>query len=105
MGLASLTVEKVAAGLQAAPGNELAGLEGRTELLIRLGKALHDSTEFFGSDGRPGNMIGMSNRKASQGGFTSHAADIIWQTISYHIHQRRHNPFSLCRCQFCGTFS
>ncbi|KAL8404200.1 hypothetical protein RB594_009165 [Gaeumannomyces avenae] len=56
-GLAALTVDKVAKGLQSGPGNELAGLEGRTELLVRLGKALSESREFFGEDGRPGNMV------------------------------------------------
>ncbi|KJZ74513.1 hypothetical protein HIM_06109 [Hirsutella minnesotensis 3608] len=56
-GLQSLTVDKLEAGLQSRPGNELAGLEGRTDLLIRLAGALDDKKDFFGSDGRPGNMI------------------------------------------------
>ncbi|EXV00144.1 DUF1688 domain protein [Metarhizium robertsii] len=58
-GLKALTVEKLEAGLQSRPGAELAGLEGRTELLIRLAGALSDKAEYFGADGRPGNMIGM----------------------------------------------
>lgn len=57
-GLAALTVEKLAAGLQSKPGSTLAGLEGRTDLLLRLSKALQENTEYFGSTGRPGNMIG-----------------------------------------------
>ncbi|UNI18537.1 hypothetical protein JDV02_004800 [Purpureocillium takamizusanense] len=57
VGLQSLNVEKLEAGLQSRPGNELAGLQGRTELLIRLAKALGSNEEFFGKDGRPGNMI------------------------------------------------
>ncbi|CCC11234.1 unnamed protein product [Sordaria macrospora k-hell] len=56
-GLASLTVEKLAQGLQSGPGNEMAGIEGRAHLLIRLGQALEEKTEFFGADGRPGNML------------------------------------------------
>ncbi|KAK3351276.1 hypothetical protein B0H65DRAFT_421764 [Neurospora tetraspora] len=56
-GLASLTVEKLAQGLQSGPGNEMAGIEGRAQLLIRLGQALEEKTEFFGADGRPGNML------------------------------------------------
>ncbi|PHH72868.1 hypothetical protein CDD80_4209 [Ophiocordyceps camponoti-rufipedis] len=56
-GLQSLTVEKLEAGLQSRPGNQLAGLEGRTALLIRLADALDDKKDFFGADGRPGNMI------------------------------------------------
>ncbi|KAK5993776.1 Uracil catabolism protein 4 [Cladobotryum mycophilum] len=57
VGLQALTVDKIAQGTQAGPGNELAGLEGRTELLVRLGNALEEKTEYFGVDGRPGNMI------------------------------------------------
>lgn len=47
----------MAKGLQSGPGNEMAGLEGRTQLLIRLADALEGNKEFFG-DGRPGNMLG-----------------------------------------------
>ncbi|KAJ8123497.1 hypothetical protein O1611_g9573 [Lasiodiplodia mahajangana] len=56
-GLRKLTVEQLAKGLQSRPGNEVAGLEGRAQLLIRLGDALAEKTEFFGETGRPGNMI------------------------------------------------
>jgi hypothetical protein len=38
----------------------MAGLEGRTEVLIRLADCLAEKTDFFGEDGRPGNMVGMS---------------------------------------------
>lgn len=57
VGLQQLTPEKLAAGLQSGPGNEMAGLEGRTELLIRLATAL-ENKEYFGENGRPGNMVG-----------------------------------------------
>ena len=57
-GLQQLTVEKLALGLQSQPGNEMAGIEGRAQLLIRLGKTLAEKREFFGEDGRPGNMLG-----------------------------------------------
>ncbi|KAI1103463.1 DUF1688-domain-containing protein [Jackrogersella minutella] len=56
-GLRDLTVEQLAKGMQSRPGNEIAGLEGRAQLLIRLGNALSDKTELFGDDGRPGNLI------------------------------------------------
>ncbi|KAI0393459.1 DUF1688-domain-containing protein [Xylariaceae sp. FL0594] len=56
-GLRRLTVEQLAKGLQSRPGNEVAGLDGRAQLLIRLGDALAEKTEFFGTTGRPGNMI------------------------------------------------
>lgn len=58
-GLRNLTVEQLAKGMQSRPGNEVAGIEGRAQLLIRLSNALADKTDFFGTDGRPGNMIGM----------------------------------------------
>lgn len=57
-GLRQLTVEKMAKGLQSREGNEMAGLEGRTQLLIRLADALEGNKDFFGSDSRPGNMLG-----------------------------------------------
>ncbi|KAI1183578.1 hypothetical protein F5B17DRAFT_443327 [Nemania serpens] len=56
-GLRKLTVEQLAKGLQSRPGNEVAGLEGRAQLLIRLGDALAEKTDFFGETARPGNMI------------------------------------------------
>jgi hypothetical protein len=61
--LAAFTVEKLTAGLQAREGNKVAGLEGRTQLLVRLGTALNDRPDFFGSDGRPGNLVGTSHRR------------------------------------------
>lgn len=56
-GLRNLTVAQLAKGMQSGPGNEMAGIEGRAELLIKLGDALDQKREFFGDDGRPGNMI------------------------------------------------
>ncbi|KAK8854985.1 Uracil catabolism protein 4 [Apiospora arundinis] len=56
-GLSKLTVEQLAKGMQSRPGNEIAGLEGRAELLIRLGGALQKQRIFFGDEGRPGNMV------------------------------------------------
>lgn len=56
-GLRGLSVEQMAKGLQSKPGAEMAGLEGRTELLIRLADALDSNKEFFGENGRPGNML------------------------------------------------
>ena len=56
-GLRELTVEKMAAGLQVTEQNPMAGLEGRASLLIRLADALNNDT-LFGSEARPGNMLG-----------------------------------------------
>jgi hypothetical protein len=57
-GLRSLTVQTMAAGLQVSESNPLAGLEGRTGLLVRLAEALNNQ-QLFGADARPGNMLGM----------------------------------------------
>ncbi|KAI3538808.1 hypothetical protein CPAR01_07814 [Colletotrichum paranaense] len=56
-GLRNLTVERVSAGLQSKPGNEMAGIEGRTQLLQRLANALTEKREYFGDSGRPGHMV------------------------------------------------
>lgn len=56
-GLRNLTVEQLAKGLQSRSDNEVAGLDGRAQLLIRLSYALGEKQDFFGDEGRPGNMI------------------------------------------------
>lgn len=55
--LKNLTVERLAKGMQHSESNPLAGLEGRTGLLVRLADALNHQ-DFFGVDARPGNMLG-----------------------------------------------
>lgn len=57
VGLRALTVDMLAKGLQSQPGNVVAGLEGRANLLIRLGDALAARPDIFGQDGRPGNIV------------------------------------------------
>ena len=46
--------------MQVSDSNPMVGIEGRASLLFNLSKALKESPQFFGSDGRPGNIIGMS---------------------------------------------
>lgn len=60
-GLNKITVETLAKGMQVSESNPMSGLEGRAGLLIRLASALQNP-EMFGSNGRPGNMIGKSYR-------------------------------------------
>ena len=55
-GLKKLTPERMAKGLQVRDENPIDGLEGRTNLLIRLGDALLNE-EIFGREARPGNML------------------------------------------------
>ena len=59
-GLAQVTVERTAKAFQVGETNPMVGLEGRTSLLFNLSGALKASPQFFGEDGRPGNMIGVS---------------------------------------------
>lgn len=57
-GLKTLTLEQLAQGLQATPANPLIGLEGRLELLRRLGRSLYVAPQLFGDrDPRPGNLV------------------------------------------------
>ncbi|KAK7559238.1 hypothetical protein JOL62DRAFT_14836 [Phyllosticta paracitricarpa] len=55
-GLKKLDVKAMARGLQVTEENPIDGLEGRTNLLIRLGDALLNQ-EIFGVSARPGNML------------------------------------------------
>lgn len=97
-GLSKLTVEQLAKGMQSRPGNEIAGLEGRAELLIRLGGALQKQRIFFGDEGRPGNMVGEyfpSPLFLMVGQLTD---DAFAQTTSCRIppHRRHQRPSSSC---------
>lgn len=59
LGLRNVTVETLAKGMQVSESNPMSGLEGRAGLLMRLSSSLQNA-ELFGTDGRPGNMIGMA---------------------------------------------
>lgn len=54
--LAAVTPEALGDALQHGPGNELAGLEGRAELLRSLGAAAAETPAVFGSEGRLGRL-------------------------------------------------
>jgi hypothetical protein len=57
-GLQALTVQKLAQGFQASQANPLIGVEGRLELLQRLGRSLVALPQLFGdSNPRPGNLV------------------------------------------------
>ena len=57
-GLAKITAERVGAAMQVSDENPLVGLEGRSSLLLNLGKALKLNPGFFGASARPGNLVG-----------------------------------------------
>ncbi|BBX70031.1 URC4/urg3 family protein [Mycolicibacterium psychrotolerans] len=59
--LRALTVDRLAAALQVNATNPLVGLDGRVQLLRRLGDALADQPEVFGQAGRPGGLFDASS--------------------------------------------
>jgi hypothetical protein len=56
-GLAALQADALAQAFQVGPHNPLVGLDGRVELLRRLGVALAAQPEVFGQPGRPGGLF------------------------------------------------
>lgn len=47
--------------MQVSDANPMVGLSGRTSLLVNLKTALESNPRFFGSDARPGNIIGIDH--------------------------------------------
>ncbi|NEP13850.1 MAG: URC4/urg3 family protein [Symploca sp. SIO2C1] len=57
-GLQSLTVDKLSQGFQVSQQNPLVGIEGRLNLLQRLGESLQAFPHLFGTENpRPGNLV------------------------------------------------
>jgi hypothetical protein len=57
-GLQKLTAQALAQGFQVTPANPLVGIEGRLELLQRLGQSLRALPEMFSDENpRPGNLV------------------------------------------------
>ncbi|MBJ8343527.1 URC4/urg3 family protein [Antrihabitans sp. YC2-6] len=56
-GLRGLAADRLSAAFQIGPSNPLVGLEGRVQLLRRLGDALAAQPEVFGPHGRPGGLF------------------------------------------------
>lgn len=65
-GLKQITPEKIAALFQVTPNNPLVGLEGRSNLLQKLGHTIEQSNNLFGDDPRPGNLVDYLIRHADQ---------------------------------------
>jgi hypothetical protein len=55
-GLKALSDERLGEAFQVSADNPLVGLEGRTQLLRRLGEALKAQPDTFGTQGRPGGL-------------------------------------------------
>ncbi|GAB03619.1 DUF1688 family protein [Gordonia amarae] len=56
-GLRALTAEQLAGAFQVTGDNPLVGLDGRLDVLHRLGGVLAADPEVFGADGRPGGLF------------------------------------------------
>lgn len=67
--LQALTADRVAQAMQVRPDNPLVGVEGRTELLRRLGKVIADHPKTYSRNGsvRPGNLIATLGARAGDG--------------------------------------
>lgn len=66
-GLKRITPEKIASLFQASDQNPLVGLEGRSNLLQKLGHTIEQSPDLFGDVPRPGNLVDYLIRHADQG--------------------------------------
>lgn len=64
-GLAQLTTEALAKGLQVTDNNPMLGVESRANLLKGLGRSLLAHPNIFGDAGRPGNAVGKHKRPES----------------------------------------
>lgn len=98
-GLKKLDGKAMARGLQVTDENTLDGLEGRTNLLIRLGDALQNQ-EIFGADARPGNMLGRFALPKCGILHTNGSQITFFPTLP-----RRPHPSRSSQCQRCGRCS
>ncbi|EIM87514.1 DUF1688-domain-containing protein [Stereum hirsutum FP-91666 SS1] len=82
-GLEKVTVERTTQAMQASDSNPMAGLEGRTSLLQNLSEALRKSPEFFGEEGRPGNLLDFLETQsvAAEGGVRRVPAAALWYAL------------------------
>jgi hypothetical protein len=65
--LRTIDAQTLARGFQVDPDNPLIGVERRADLLRRLGQALHERPDLFGSAGRPGHLLDHFARSAPGG--------------------------------------
>ena len=56
-GLCSITTSQLATAFQVSNSNPIIGLEGRVSLLHRLGETLRRWPDYFGEEGRPGELF------------------------------------------------
>nr|POE87339.1 uracil catabolism protein 4 [Quercus suber] len=80
--LKKLTKDRLAEGLQVDEENQIAGLEGRTNLLVQLGDALLNK-EIFGMEARPGNMLDylLAHPTTQADSFPTIPLPTLWTTL------------------------
>lgn len=61
-GLEQFTTDALAEGFQTSGTNTMLGTDSRAHLLRSLGKSLLTHPEVFGTQGRPGNLVGKDSR-------------------------------------------
>ncbi len=76
-GLRAVTVQSLAAAFQVGPQNPLVGLEGRAQLLLRLGDALAKQPAVFGQTARVGGLYDHLLAASTNGPPIVHAHDLL----------------------------
>jgi hypothetical protein len=65
--LEKIRAEDIARAFQVAPGNPLVGVEGRAQLLAKLGALMRTQPEWFGTPPRLGNLVDAWRARAADG--------------------------------------
>jgi hypothetical protein len=76
--LISFTKDKLIDAFQISQKNQLAGTDGRLQLLQNLGEALSSNKELFGEDGRPGNLIEYLHSRSQNDSFE---LPLLWDAL------------------------
>lgn len=99
-GLSKITAEKTATAMQVSDSNPMVGIEGRASLLFNLSKALKESPQFFGADGRPGNVIDFleSQSNVDPDGVRTAPISALWSALIEGL-----NPIWPSRLSFGGV--
>ena len=84
--LAAVTPDRIARAFQHTHGNELVGIEGRAQLLARLGAVMNSQPQWFGTPARLGNLLDAWRASAVSGSIAAeeilisllHALGAMW---------------------------
>ncbi|TFK21004.1 DUF1688-domain-containing protein [Coprinopsis marcescibilis] len=81
-GLLKVTPQRVADAMQVSEQNPMVGVDGRANLLSSLGTALKANPEFFGKDGRPGNIVDfLAGRTKTDSGVVQLPLPALWHVM------------------------